>query len=180
SDGTIWFTDPSYGYLQGFRPKPMVGDFVYRYDPHTERISVVADNFNKPNGIAFSPDESVLYINDSGANQEPGNYYVDKPHHILAYDLLEGRHLINQRLFAVTHPGFPDGMKCDAQGNVYVAAFSGVQVFNPLGDLIGEIMVPNTVNFTFGGPGNNILFITDDTAIWAATLEATGAIRPTS
>ncbi len=174
SDGTIWFTDPSYGYLQGFRPEPMVGDYVYRYDPRIQQVAVVADSFVKPNGLAFSPDESVLYITDSGANQEAGSYYVDKPHHILAFDVLNGRHLVKQRLFAVITPGFPDGIKVDSSRRVYVSSFSGVQVFNPSGDLIGEIHLPGTVNFTFGGPKNNLLYITTDTAIYAAALQATG------
>jgi len=178
SDGTIWFTDPSYGFLQGFRPQPVVGDYVYRYDPQTGQLSVVADSFVKPNGLAFSPDESVLYITDSGANQEADSYYINKPHHIIAFDVLEGRHLMNQRLFAVITPGFPDGIKVDARGNVYASSFSGVQVFNPLGDLIGEINLPGTVNFTFGGPGHNILFITADDAIWAAVLATARANRP--
>ena len=178
SDGTIWFTDPSYGFLQGFRPEPVVGDYVYRYDPQTGQLSVVADSFVKPNGLAFAPDESVLYVTDSGANQEADSYYVNKPHHIIAFDMLEGRHLINQRLFAVITPGFPDGIKVDARGNVYASSFSGVQVFNPLGDLIGEINLPGTVNFTFGGPGHNILFIMADDAIWAAVLTTASAGRP--
>jgi len=178
SDGTIWFTDPSYGFLQGFRPEPVVGDYVYRYDPQTGQLSVVADSFVKPNGLVFSPDESVLYVTDSGANQEAGSYYINKPHHIIAFNVLEGRHLMNQRLFAVITPGFPDGIKVDARGNVYASSFSGVQVFNPLGDLIGEINLPGTTNFTFGGPGHNILFIMVDDAIWAAVLATTRANRP--
>jgi gluconolactonase len=113
SDGTVWFTDPSYGYLQRFRPEPQVGDFVYRYEPASGRLSVVADSFDKPNGLAFSPDESILYVTDSGANQEPGSYYVDRPHHIVAFDVRDGRHLGPGRLFAVTTPGFPDGLKVD-------------------------------------------------------------------
>lgn len=80
-DGAIWFTDPSYGHLQGFRPAPEVGDFVYRHDPATGQTAVVGDGFDKPNGIAFSPDERTLYITDSGSNQEPGSYYVDRAHH---------------------------------------------------------------------------------------------------
>lgn len=174
SDNTIWFTDPAYGYVQGFRPEPMLGSYVYRHDPATGTTSVVADTFTRPNGLAFSPDESVLYINDSGANLYPDTY-ASGPHHVLAFDVINGRHLANQRLFAVIVPGFPDGMKADAVGNVYVASASGVQVFNPMGDLIGEIMLPNTINFTFGGHDNTMLFITNDTAIWAATLQATGS-----
>jgi len=178
SDGTIWFTDPSYGFLHGFRPQPVVGDYVYCYDQQTGQLSVVADSFVKPNGLVFSPDESVLYVTDSGANQEADSYYINKPHHIIAFDVLEGQHLMNQRLFAVVTPGFPDGIKVDSRGNVYASSFSGVQVFDPLGDLIGEINLPGTVNFTFGGPGHNILFITTDDAIWAAVLATARANRP--
>ncbi len=175
SDGTIWFTDPAYGYLQGFRPQPQVGDFVYRFDPATESLTVVADSFSKPNGIAFSPDERVLYVTDSGANQELGTYYVNLPHHVIAFDVVGGRQLANQRLFAVTTPGFPDGIKVDRAGRVYVSSPIGVQVYSPVGDLIDHIDVPGTVNFTFGGTDHNILFITADTAIWAAALDAKGA-----
>lgn len=179
-DGAVWFTDPSYGYLQGFKPEPLAGDHVYRYDPRSDRLSVVADSFDKPNGLAFSPDERVLYVTDSGANQEPGSYHVGRPHHVIAYDVLAGRHLAGGRLFAVTTPGFPDGIKVDSAGRVYVSAFSGVQVFDPGGDLIGEIHLPGAVNFCFGGPGRNLLFITTDTAVWAAVLRATAPERPTN
>jgi len=175
-DGTIWFTDPSYGFLQGFKSEPLAGDYVYRYDPRTGRLSVVADSFDKPNGLAFSPDESILYIGDSGATQGPNSYDVRRPHHIIAYDVKQGRHLANGRLFAVTTPGCPDGIKVDVAGRLYVSEFSGVQVFNPSGDLIGEIRLPGAVNFTFGGPDNNILYIMADIAIWAATLQATGVL----
>jgi gluconolactonase len=178
SDGTIWFSDPSYGHLQGFRPEPQVGDYVYRYDPLAGRLSVVADSFDKPNGLAFSPDETVLYVADSGANQEPGSYYPDRPHHVKAFDVVGGRHLANERLFCVITPGFPDGIKVDAEGRVYVSSFSGVQVFEPSGDAIGTIELPGVVNFTFGGPDRNVLFMTADDAIWAAPLEATGPPRP--
>ena len=118
-DGSVWFTAPSYGHLQGFKPEPMVGDFVYRHDPVTGETHVLADGFDKPNGIALSPDERVLYITDSGANQQPGSYHVDRPHHITAFDVIEGRSLAGQRLFAVTTPGFPDGLKVDSEGRVY-------------------------------------------------------------
>ena len=174
-DGTIWFTDPSYGYLQGFRPEPQVGDHVYRFDPRSGRLSVVADSFDKPNGLAFSPDEQTLYVTDSGANAEPGSYYVGRPHHIVAFDVLDGRHLGPGRLFAVTTPGFPDGIKVDRAGRVYASASSGVQVFSRAGDLIGQIRAPGAVNFTFGGPGGQVLFITTDTAVWAAVLATAGA-----
>ena len=174
-DGAIWFTDPSYGHLQGFRPEPQMGDYVFRYHPSTDRLDVAADGFDKPNGLVFSPDGSVLYVTDSGANHEPGTYDPTRPHHIVAFDVTGGRHLANQRLIAVTTPGFPDGITVDTEGRVYASAFSGVQVFSPDGDQVGEIRLPGAVNFTFGGPGNNVLFITADTAIWAAVLNAKGA-----
>ncbi len=173
-DGTIWFTDPAYGHLQGFRPEPLVGDFVYRFDPATGCLTVVADSFDKPNGLAFSPDERILYIGDSGANQEPGSYYPSRPHHIRAFDLVDGRRLENDCLFSVTTPGFPDGIKVDAAGRVYASSASGVQVFDPDGDLLGEIALPGAVNFAFGGPDRNVLFITTDDAVWAAVLDAAG------
>jgi gluconolactonase len=174
-DGTIWFTDPSYGHLQGFRPEPQAGDYVYRFDPRSGRLSVVADSFDKPNGLAFSPDEQILYVTDSGANTEPGSYHVGRPHHVIAFDVLDGRHLGPSRLFAVTTPGFPDGIKVDRAGRVYASSSSGVQVFSRAGDLIGLISLPGTVNFTFGGPGGQVLFITTDTAVWAAVLATAGA-----
>jgi gluconolactonase len=173
-DGSIWFTDPSCGFLQGFKPEPQVGEFVYRYDPDSTQLSVVADDFDKPNGLAFTPDESILYVGDSGAIHGPGDYAVQRPHHVVAFDVRNGRHLTGRRLFAVTTPGFPDGIKVDTDGRVYVSAFSGVQVFSPGGDLIGEIRIPGAVNFTLGGPGNNVLFTTADTAIYAACLRAVG------
>jgi gluconolactonase len=176
-DRTVWFTDPSYGHLQGFRPEPLLGDYVYRYDPATGRLSVVADSFDKPNGLAFSPDERTLYVGDSGANQEPGSYHPSRPHHIKAFDVVDGRRLAGERLFSVTAPGFPDGIEVDGAGRVYASSASGIQVFEPEGELIGEIALPGAVNFAFGGPDRNVLFITADEAVWAAVLAATGPSR---
>ena len=173
SDGSIWFTDPSYGWLQGFRPEPSAGDHVYRHDPATGRTAVVADSFDKPNGIAFSPDERTLYVTDSGANHEPGTYDPRRAHHIVAFDVLDGRALGPARLFAAVTPGFPDGLKVDAAGRVYSSAFSGVQVFDPLGELIAEIALPGAVNFAFSGPHRDVLLITADDAVWAADLPIT-------
>jgi gluconolactonase len=178
SDGTLWFTDPSYGHLQGFKPPPEVGDYLYSYDRESDRLTVLADDFDKPNGLAFSADERVLYVTDSGANQEHGSYYVARPHHIRAFDVIDGWRLSPGRLFAVTTPGFPDGIKVDDAGRVYASSFAGVQVFSDKGELIGEINLPGAVNFAFGGKGRNVLFITTDTAIWAAVLNATGSRLP--
>ncbi|MGH8940285.1 MAG: SMP-30/gluconolactonase/LRE family protein, partial [Actinomycetes bacterium] len=174
TDGSVWFTDPSYGHLQGFRPQPKVGDFVYRHDPETGATEVVDDSFDKPNGIAFSPDGGVLYVTDSGANQEPGSFHVGRPHHVVAFDVIGGRRLTNRRVLAVTTPGFPDGLKVDVAGRVYVSSLSGVQVLSPAGDLLGQVDLPGAVNFAFGGPARNVLYITSDTAVWAAVLDTQG------
>jgi gluconolactonase len=177
NDGAVWFTDPSYGHLQGFRPPPMVGDYVYRHEPVTGQTTVVADGFDKPNGVAFSPDERILYVTDSGANQEPGSYYVARPHHVKAFDMVGGRHLAGERLFAVVSPGFPDGLKVDSEGRVYASSFSGVEVFDPCGAPLGEIRVSGAVNFCFGGAERSRLLITTDSAVWAAELAAKGPVR---
>jgi gluconolactonase len=164
SDGMIWFTDPSYGYLQGFRPEPRVGDYVYRYDAESAELTIVAEGFDKPNGIAFSPDERVLYVADNGA-----------PHELLAFDVGAGGNLINRRRLAVSTPEHPDGLKTDSDGRICASYSGGVQVLDPRGDLIGEIELPGAVNFTFGGPKRNVLYITADTAVFAAVLNTKGA-----
>jgi gluconolactonase len=162
--GAIWFTDPSYGFLQGFRPEPVLPDRLYRYDPATRELSVAADGFDKPNGLAFSPDGATLYLGDNGA-----------PHHLLAHAVVDGRRLVHRRVVAVTGPEHPDGIKVDRAGRIYMSTPSGIEVLAPGGERLGEIHLPGAVNFKFGGPGGNVLFITADTAIWAAVLEARGA-----
>jgi gluconolactonase len=164
SDGTIWFTDPSYGYLQGFRPEPAVPDRIYRLDPASNRVGVAAIGFDKPNGLAFSPDEQTLYVADNGA-----------PHHLLAFDVDDDRSLTGRRKIAHGTPEHPDGLKVDAAGRIYASARGGVQVFDPSGVLLGEIDLPGAVNFTFGGRDKSVLFITTDTAVWAAVLNTKGA-----
>jgi gluconolactonase len=154
SDGAIWFTDPSYGWVQGFRPAPEHSDRVYRYD--AGRLTSVSESLDKPNGLAFSPDERILYVGDSGA-----------PRRVVAFDVVGGA-LRNERLFADAIPGYPDGLKADADGNVYVSAATGVLVFAPTGELVRDIDLPGAVNFAFG---DGRLFVTTDTAVWAAELK---------
>jgi gluconolactonase len=163
-DGTIWFTDPSYGYLQRFRPPPRAGDFVYRYDPASDELAVVANGFDKPNGIAFAPDERVLSVADNG-----------EPHELVAFDVQGDGELTNRRRLAVSTPDHPDGLKTDSDGRIYASYSGGVQVLAPSGELIGEIPLPGAVNFAFGGPQRDALYITADTAIWAASLNTKGA-----
>ena len=163
SDGTIWFTDPSYGWLQGFRPRPLHRDAVWRYDPRTGSAIAVADSFDKPNGLCFSPDERTLYVADNGA-----------PHHLKAFDVLDGGRLGGERVIHVSSAEHPDGLKADSAGRLYATVAGGVEVLSPDGSLLGEIELPGAVNFCFGGPDRNVLFITSDTAIHAAHLTAKG------
>lgn len=175
SDGTVWFTDPGYGCLQ-FPQECYLPNNVYRFDPQTKRLDVILSDLKMPNGIAFSPDETILYVIDSGAIQAPRTYYWQYPHAIYAYDVINGATLANKRLFTVVSPGFPDGMRLDIHGNIYVGALDGVQVFNPQGTLIGKILMPKeTANLTFGGRDNNILFICSSDSIWAIKLNTKGA-----
>ncbi len=147
-DGTLFFTDPSYGHLQGFRPPPQAPDAVYRLrDGVVARIAV---GFDKPNGIALSPDEQTLYVSDNGA-----------PHHLLG---LNGD---ARRVVHVGTPGHPDGVKVASDGRVLVSAAHGVQVLAPDGDVVREIPLPGAVNFALDG---DALFITTDTAVHAVEL----------
>jgi gluconolactonase len=163
-DGAVWFTDPAYGWLQGFRPRPRLGDHVYRHDRATGATVLAARGFDKPNGIALSPDGLRVYVGDSG-----------RPHHLRAFGVGADGRLDAGRVFAVVSPGVPDGLKTDRDGRVYASAADGVQVFDPDGRRVGEIPVPGAVNFAWGGAGRNVLFITTDTAVYAAILTTQGA-----
>lgn len=176
SDGTVWFTDPSYGCLQ-FPQECYLPNNVYRFDPKSGDLTVVISDLKMPNGIAFSPDEKILYVIDSAAIQAPRTYYENNPHAIYAYDVdITGKTLSNKRTFAVISPGFPDGMRLDKKGNIYVGALDGVQVLDPQGKLIGKILLPKeTANLTFGGKDNNVLFICSSNSVWAIKLYTQGA-----
>ena len=130
-DGSVWFTDPGYGWLQDFRPEPLLEDNVYRWDPGDGSLGVMAGGFDKPNGLCFSPDERVLYVGDNGA-----------PHHMLAFDLLDGPRLANRRVVADFAVGHPDGLKTDLAGRIYASSGAGVYVLSPAGELFGEIVLP--------------------------------------
>src|SRR4051812_42569246 len=125
SNGTVWFTDPSYGHLQGFRPPPALADRVYRYDPATRDLAVAADGFDKPNGLVFSPDERTLYVGDTGAIPRPGDYDPARPRHVVAFDVAEDGQLTRRRVLGAPVPGFPDGLAVDTAGRVYVSYADG-------------------------------------------------------
>ncbi len=176
SDGSIWFTDPTYGIMsdyEGFRATPeQPTRNVYRIDP-TGALSVVCDDFTQPNGLAFSPDETMLYIADSAASHDP-----TLPRHIRAFDV-QNDTLKNSRVFAHIDKGIPDGIRTDIFGNLWSSAADGIHCFGPEGTLLGKILIPEVVsNLCFGGPRRNRLFITATTSVYAVYLATTGAQKP--
>ena len=175
SDGSVWFTDPSYGIdhdYEGLRQeRELDGCHVYRIDPDTAEVSRVAGDFARPNGLAFSPDESRLYIADTGATHDP-----DGPRHIRAFDVVDDRTLSGGEVFAVCGAGIFDGFRFDEDGRLWTSAGDGVHCFESDGTLIGKIRVPETVsNVCFGGPHRNRLFITATTSLYSVYLLLRGA-----
>lgn len=164
-NGTIWFTDPNYGSKQGIRNAPQLPTQVYRYDPATNSTRVVANGFEEPNGLAFNADFTTLYITD--ANNDDAN--PGGPATIYAFDVVTnqpGTFLTNKRVFAFSPKGIPDGIKVDAAGNVWSGVGSGVAVWNPAGDLIGEISIDGgAANFGFGATESTI-FVLGETMLW--------------
>ena len=176
SDGSVWFTDPNYGSLK-YPQESSLPCNVYRYDPTSKNLSVVISDLMMPNGIAFSPDEKLLYVIDSGASQASYTYHKNWPHDIHVYEVSpDGKGIQNGKILTTVSPGFPDGMRLDTHGNLYVGALDGVHVYNPSGKLMGKILLPRqTSNLTFGGKDNNILFICSSDALWAMKINAHGA-----
>ena len=178
SDGTIWFTDPSYGIsaeYEGGKAESEIGSCnVYCVDPRNGGIRIVADDFSRPNGLAFSPDESILYIADSGFWPDPS-----KPHHIRAFQVGSDNVLSRSRVLADVSPGIADGFRVDVEGNIWTSAGDGVQCFSPNGELLGKIRVPEKVaNVCFGGPKRDRLFICGFTSLYAIYLNTRGAQLP--
>lgn len=176
SDGSIWFTDPDYGFLCpgfGHGDKPEQDrNRLYRVVPETGEITSVCEEFDKPNGLAFSPDESILYVGDTGRTH--GEF---RPHHIMAFDVVKGgTALANPRVFTVIEPWVPDGFRVDVAGNLYVTTGDGIQVFSAAGKLIGKIHTPETAgNCSFGMADRQTLFIGATTSLWSIRLNTTGA-----
>lgn len=174
SDGTIWFTDPAYGIetdYEGFKADPeQDGEHVYRLDPKSGAITRVADDFTCPNGLAFSPDEKILYIADSG-----GTRYPSGEHHIRTFDVGEDGTLSGGKVLAECEMGFFDGFRLDDQGRIWTSANDGVHCLHPDGSLIGKIFTPERVsNVCFGGVKRNWLFITASTSVYRVRLATTG------
>jgi gluconolactonase len=178
SDGSIWFTDPTFGILghyEGHQAEPEVGMHVYRVDGETGAASVVADDVLGPNGLCFSPDEKLLYVVESRGVPT---------RKILAYDITaDGRELRNKRVHIDAGPGTPDGMRCDIDGNLWCGwgmgseDLDGVVVFAPDGVQIGRIALPERcANVCFGGLKRNRLFMAASQSLYALYVNTQGAL----
>jgi len=167
SDGSIWFTDPHYGIRDlGPEAREQPENYVFRVDPSSGEVEVVANGFEMPNGLAFSHDEGVLYVADSG----------NPPTHIRAFDVAGGRRLTNGRVFAEVAPGVPDGFRVDVEGRVFTSAEDGIHVFDNSGRLLGKILCPESPsNCAFGGEDGRVLFITARTSVYSVELATSGA-----
>ena len=165
-DGTIWFTDPTYGIKPRKQETP--GNYMYRFDPATSRLTAAVRDAVMPNGLCFSSDERTLYVADSGT-----------PRHIRAFAVDAAGGLDAGRVFAAIDKGGPDGIKCDEFGNVWSSTGDGAQVFSPAGKLIARILLPESAaNLAFGGPQGRTLFMTARTSLYAIeTLVRDGARR---
>jgi gluconolactonase len=175
SDGSIWFTDPAFGILgnyEGRVAEPELAQNVYRIDAQTGELGVVVEDVRGPNGLCFSPDESILYLVESRA--APNRL-------IVAYDVVQGLGLSNRRIVVDAGPGTPDGMRCDVDGNLWCGwgmgsdELDGVMVFNPEGRLIGRIRLPERcANVCFGGPMRNRLFMAASQSVYALYVNTQG------
>ncbi len=175
SDGSIWFTDPAYGIdsdYEGHRAESEIGGcHVYRIDPGSGDIEIVADDFVRPNGIAFSPDESRLYVADTGAT-----HVTDGPRHIRVFDVGGNGRLTGGEVFATSTNGLFDGFRLDEAGRLWTSAGDGVHCYADDGTLIGKVLVPEAVaNVAFGGPKRNRLYICGTTSLYAIMLHVNGA-----
>ncbi|MEM8731502.1 MAG: SMP-30/gluconolactonase/LRE family protein [Pseudomonadota bacterium] len=173
SDGSIWFTDPSYGIMmdyEGDRAEEEVGGcHVYRVDPSGE-ISIAADDYIKPNGLCFSPDESLLYVADSGFTHDPNG-----PRHIRRHEVLADGTLGVGEVYATATEGIFDGFRADRAGRLWTSAADGVHCLNSQGHLIGKVRIPEMVsNVCFGGAKLNRLFITGTSSLYSVFLNVNG------
>ncbi|MFN8621921.1 MAG: SMP-30/gluconolactonase/LRE family protein [Chloroflexota bacterium] len=177
-DGTIWFTDPPYGIIfahegEGVVPSEQAGCFVYRFDPASGEVKVVSDVATHPNGLAFSPDETVLYVADTHQAMHP-----DAPGRVFAMDVIDGRATRNPReiLRLPLDHGVVDGLRVDVEGNLWASFRGGILVLTPEGRELGRIEVPEVVsNCVFGGPDGLRLFITASSSLYAIEVRVLGA-----
>jgi gluconolactonase len=181
SDGSVWFSDPSYGidseYEGDAAPSEIGACHVYRFDPASGEVAVVATDFVQPNGLAFSPNESLLYVADTGVS-----HVTDGPHHIRRFEVgRDGKSLVGGAVFATCPIGVFDGFRIDKHGHLWSSAGDGVCCYHPDGTLLGKVRVPEVVaNVCFGGAKRNRLFICGTTSLYSVYLNTQGAVRPAS
>ncbi len=177
SDGSIWFTDPTYGIDSEYEGDAAVaeldGSYVYRIDPADGSVTAVITDMVKPNGLAFSPDESILYVADTGISHVGPK---ECPPDIRAYDMAAGGPENGRyTTFATCDEGVFDGFRVDRNGNIWSSAGDGVHCFAPDGTLLGKIAIPEVVaNVEFGGPKRNRLYICGTTSLYAMYVNAQG------
>ncbi|MCC8932789.1 SMP-30/gluconolactonase/LRE family protein [Rhizobium sp. 'Codium 1'] len=173
-DGSIWFSDPHYGIMtdyEGAKAEQELPCSVYRVSPNG-RIEAVITDMQGPNGLAFSPDGSLLYVADTG------RMFSSDPQHIRVFDMVDGRPVNGRHFHAVT-PGCADGMRVDSDGNLWSSAADGVHCIAPDGHLMGKILVPEVVsNICFGGRSKHRLFITATTSLYSVVLNRRGIQTP--
>ena len=178
SDGGIWFTDPHYGIntdYEGGKGTPELPALVYRLDPASGELAVVADDFQGPNGLCFSPDERLLYIAESGLQ-----FAADPLQHIRVFDVADGRRLTGGRVFHKVSPGYADGFRCDEDGRIWTGAADGVHCIDPGGTVLGKVLTGGVrvSNLTFGGRNRCRLFICASHKLQAVYTNVRGAQRP--
>jgi gluconolactonase len=169
SDGTVYFSDPSYGidsWYEGYKAESEIGTcHVFRVDPNSGEVTIAADDFERPNGLAFSLDERRLYVSDTGPEKN-----------MRVLDVAEDGSLSGGREFAKCREGGFDGFRLDSAGRIWTSAGDGVHVLDPDGTLIGKVLVPETVaNVCFGGPKRNRLYMCATTSLYAVLLPVDGA-----
>jgi len=183
SDGTIWFTDPSYGIERPREGHPGMLEYgdhhVFRFVPGTGELDPVVIDLEQPNGLAFSPDERILYVADSSQDPAgPANPARPGGHAIHAYDIFEGRHAKNGRSLVEVTPGVPDGLRVDAEGTLWSSSLDAVQVFSPTGALLLRVPVPEKIaNVCFGGQDGRTLYIAASTSLYRIRTTTTDAVR---
>lgn len=163
SDGTIWFTDPPYGITPDTIEQPK--NYVFRLNPDTLELVPVAEDFSRPNGLCFSPDEEYLYIDDSDRDIHH--------HHIRRFKVQADNSLKDDGVFTVISPGVADGIRVDPAGRLYSSAEDGIQIFHPDGRMLGKILTPQrTSNCTFAPLGGiTYLFTTATASVWGISLK---------
>jgi gluconolactonase len=177
SDGSIWFSDPLYGIQNDYEGERQTSEqppALYRFDPASGGIAVVAGDFDGPNGLVFSPDENRLYVSETGDQTK------DNPRqYIRAFDVTPDGDLRSSAIFHKIEPGYADGLTMDEDGNLWSSAADGVHCIDPSGKLLGKVLVPHRVsNLTFGGLRKNRLFIGGSQTLYAIFLNRRGAGWP--